>query len=203
MKKVLLLAILAMVGFSSYAQKEVSDTLDFNRVKEEGYIKGYKNNHQFLAMKMEDGSYINVNDEISLGKPNGTNTIAQKNVGLFNGSVSTVSAFNNVIIGRMGLSVMNGMQYLPSNFSGKKVKIKEIKKGWTIFEFVDGGSTGTIMNPMEAFANGEAINPNRAMTRAEAIAKLKESKDLLDLGMIKQSEYDELKSKLALIIAKS
>ena len=42
--------------------------------------------------------------------------------------------------------------------------------------------------------------PSSMMTRDEAIAKLKESKDLLELDMMSQEEYDELRKKLAPII---
>ena len=47
---------------------------------------------------------------------------------------------------------------------------------------------------------GELINPNALMTRAQAIAKLKESKDLLDLEIMTQDEYDKIKLKLTPII---
>ena len=40
------------------------------------------------------------------------------------------------------------------------------------------------------------------MTKEEAIAKLKETKELLDLGMIKQEDYDKLKLELTPIIMK-
>ncbi|MGB2460158.1 MAG: hypothetical protein ACPH9V_00260 [Flavobacteriaceae bacterium] len=48
--------------------------------------------------------------------------------------------------------------------------------------------------------NGEAINPNRAMTRAEAIAKLKEAKDLMELDMMSQDEFNTLRDELTPII---
>ena len=40
------------------------------------------------------------------------------------------------------------------------------------------------------------------MSRSEAIAKLKESKDLLDLGLLSQDEYDSIKTELTVIIMK-
>ncbi len=49
---------------------------------------------------------------------------------------------------------------------------------------------------------GEIKSLNAPMTRKEAIAKLKESKDLLDLGLLKQEEYDKIKSELTPIIMK-
>lgn len=48
--------------------------------------------------------------------------------------------------------------------------------------------------------NGEAINPNRAMTRAEAIAKLKEAKNLMELDMMSQDEFNTLRDELTPII---
>jgi uncharacterized protein YrrD len=53
-----------------------------------------------------------------------------------------------------------------------------------------------------AIETKEVINPNAAMTREQAIIKLKEAKDLVDLGMMSQVEFDELKSKLTPIIIK-
>jgi uncharacterized membrane protein YqhA len=40
------------------------------------------------------------------------------------------------------------------------------------------------------------------MTREQAISKLKEAKDLVDLGMMSQAEFDGLKNKLTPIILK-
>jgi hypothetical protein len=52
----------------------------------------------------------------------------------------------------------------------------------------------------ESFENGEAINPNKPLNRAEAIAKLKEAKDLLDLNLMSQEEYEALRNELTPII---
>ncbi len=41
---------------------------------------------------------------------------------------------------------------------------------------------------------------NAPLTRDEAIAKLKESKDLLDLGLLKQEDYDAIKTELTPLI---
>lgn len=52
----------------------------------------------------------------------------------------------------------------------------------------------------KSLAMGELVPSNLPMSREEAIAKLKEAKDLLDLDMMTQEEYDGLKEKLAPII---
>jgi hypothetical protein len=58
----------------------------------------------------------------------------------------------------------------------------------------------TIIDIQAAIETGEVINPNGSLTREQAIAKLKEAKDLLDLGMMKQGEFDTLREKLTPII---
>ena len=51
-----------------------------------------------------------------------------------------------------------------------------------------------------AFSFGEILIGNIKMTREQAIAKLKESKELLDLELLSQEEYDEIKMELTPII---
>ena len=52
----------------------------------------------------------------------------------------------------------------------------------------------------KALESGELINPKAAMTREQAITELKKAKELLDLEMMTQEEYDKLKNELAPII---
>ena len=58
----------------------------------------------------------------------------------------------------------------------------------------------TIINFDKALASGEIVNPNKPMSREEAIKKLKESQDLMQLGLISKQEYDKLKDELTQII---
>jgi len=55
------------------------------------------------------------------------------------------------------------------------------------------------INPSKAFQLGELINSDH-ITREMAISKLKEAKELLDLGLYSQSDYDALKEELTPII---
>ena len=57
-----------------------------------------------------------------------------------------------------------------------------------------------IENNFKILLQGIIDNLNSAMTREEAIAKLKEGKDLLDLGLINQEEYEILKKELSPLI---
>ena len=65
---------------------------------------------------------------------------------------------------------------------------------------LDGNRKATTHSVESSMGLGEVYLLNRLMTREEAIAKLKESKDLLDLEMISQEEYDALKLELTPII---
>ena len=56
------------------------------------------------------------------------------------------------------------------------------------------------MNTELAIESGEILLKNRKMTREEAIAKLREAKELLDLEMMSQEDYDALKKELSPII---
>ena len=183
----------------SFGQKGVSDTLDFNRIKEKKYTSQYKNNHLFEAMKLPDGSILSIGDELIVGKPTGMNNSVQANNGLLSGNIITTSAFNFITLGRLGVSIMVGMQYLPSTYTNRKIKIKEIKKGWTIIDLNDN-SVGTIMGITEAINTGEIINPYGPMTREQAIAKLKDAKDLVDLGLMTKEDFEKLKGELSKII---
>ncbi len=58
----------------------------------------------------------------------------------------------------------------------------------------------SVLNTELAIEFGEIRLKNAKMTRDEAIAKLKEQKDLLDLGIVSQDDYDRLRKELTPII---
>lgn len=58
----------------------------------------------------------------------------------------------------------------------------------------------SVMDTELALESGEVLLLNRKMTRAEAILQLKEAKELYDIEMLTQQEFDSLKKKLAPII---
>ena len=67
---------------------------------------------------------------------------------------------------------------------------------------IANSSFRTIIDIDKALEYEEIINSNRPLSRSEAIIKLKEQKDLFDLGLISEKEYLELKEKLSPIILK-
>ena len=58
----------------------------------------------------------------------------------------------------------------------------------------------TIIDIEEALQNGEIINPSPVLNRSEAIQKLKEAKDLVELDLLSEEEYNKLRDKLLPII---
>lgn len=58
----------------------------------------------------------------------------------------------------------------------------------------------SVMDSELGIESGEVLLKNRKMTRDEAIAKLKESKELMEIDMMSKEQFDELKKELAPII---
>jgi hypothetical protein len=106
-------------------------------------------------------------------------------------------------------SAMNG-QYgevnrgINKNNSGRNVivkKIKEVKiKGSkVVYFYIAGGNISQYQILIEdALATGEV--KSNGYTSDEALAELKRSKDKLDLGLIKQEQFDSIKVKLSKLI---
>lgn len=132
MKKVLMVSLFALVTIVSFGQNDfIPDTLFTDKVSDIDYAKQYRNNEKFSAIKLEDGSIIKVGDVVTLGRPSGMNTTKQVNSGLFSSNVTTTNTFQYILLGRIGLSVMAGIQYLPQSLQGSNVVVKEIKASHT------------------------------------------------------------------------
>ena len=81
--------------------------------------------------------------------------------------------------------------------------VKNPKKGTRSGSFLStiaNSSFRTVIDIDKALEFNEIVNENRPLTRSEAIAKLKESKDLFELGLLSEKEYNQIKNKLTPII---
>ena len=174
-----------------------TDTYDLNM----GYKKTKKLFNTFFNVTKElilkDKSKVYIGDTIRLGE-----------------SVSKVkSEYEHIVIGRPTVGgALLGITPTPAKTWRKastwKLKAVRVERGmgkvYAKLTLRETDATGLEIKYLTAsaiaFELGELINPNAPLTRAQAIAKLKESKDLLDLGLFTQEEYDELKKELTPII---
>ena len=116
------------------------------------------------------------------------------------------------------MSAMNGEGATMAgvNLAGEVVKIDEIKvahKGSKkkplrlilIIGEINGRAFGinkylSVLDTDLAMSYGEILLKNRKMTRDEALAKLKEAKDLMDLGLMSEDEFKAMRSELQPLI---
>lgn len=139
----------------------------------------------FTEYHASNGQVFKIGDKIRIGDP---------------------SKFNDKF---QWITITDGFSYAelaPNNTKGWESEIKKFKMGGSKrmgFQVLAVGKTengfGVYWIGIEkALEDGEIVSS--IMTRSEAIAKLKEAKDLLDLEMMTQEEYDKLKKELEPII---
>ena len=213
MKKLLLLLFVSTL-FQVNAQKKLkeTDTINLNTVTVEQLKKKFKNGFETQVLILEDGTVVQKGSDLIVGVPSNKMNV---NTNVYNGQKAgpTTIDFTYLMIGRYSTMAVLSAVYFGSNFSDTEIVVEKIKiyrTGKTIGAIVDFtkkdgtntamGKYGSILGLTTALNKGEIINPNRPMNRQEAIAKLKEAKDLLELEMMSQDEYDTLKAELAPII---
>ena len=227
MKK-LIFGILTFCVFSSFAQKKQLDELTFDDCQNSAFFQKVKNNTNVLRYTAADGSLLEIGDTLVIGVPSGSITAttavgAGNTVGVAKARSRTKSSFTTIIMGRpAGFgSIMNAMageapENAGANMQGEIVVISEMKvshKGsrkkplalMILLGEPNGRAFGinkymSVVDYEKSVLGGEIRSLNAPMTRDEAISKLKESKELLDLGLMEQSEYDKIKQELTPVI---
>tara|TARA_B100000579_G_scaffold400216_1_gene381698 strand:- start:889 stop:1602 length:714 start_codon:yes stop_codon:yes gene_type:complete len=122
------------------------------------------------------------------------------------------AGFGNVMSSMNG----DGPSMAGVSLAGEVVKIDEIKvahKGSKkkplrlilIMGEINGRAFGinkylSVLDTDLAMSYGEILLKNKKMTRDEAIAKLKEAKDLMDLGLMSEEEFKAMRSELQPLI---
>lgn len=180
-----------------------NDTIKYDSTQSLTYCSKISNWTSFGAYVSKDGSILRIGDTLKIGKPS-TNT--NQFTYLWFGKYST------------GKAILSKPVPLHANYQAEVVVVTDIfalhekafNKNSTLIIWLylknphisNLGSNRTNIGYEKAIELKEIINPNAALTREQAIAKLKEAKDLVDLGMMTESEFNELKEKLKPIIAK-
>ena len=186
MKK-LFTILLISISSTIVAQK----TITYDEMKT--ITKGAFESIECDTYQAKDGFSYKVGDTLKIGRPSSNKTFA------FITSGATAAALSG-----------KAPEPLSSNSSGDNTIIKKIfvggtkKAGFKIY-VIGKGSCGMCPNNTidfeEAISTGEI--QSKGMSREQAIAKLKEAKDLVDLGMMSKEDFEKLKLELTPIIIKN
>ena len=187
MKKILLFSLL-MFSLQVFGQKPYGDygqtIITYEDMKT--ITKGAFQNIECDVYKANDGYIYKVGDTLTIGRPSSNKTFGYIVSGLTAAALSGTAP-----------------EPLTSSSSGTKTFIKRIAVGGTKrmgfkMYVVGTGVCRLCPNYMidfeQALATGEI--ESKGYTKESAIAKLKQAKDLLDLGMMSQADFDKLKESL-------
>ena len=196
--KYLLTALLVTISTNVLmAQKLASvETYDMEMGFKETKAKFKANFDVTKELILKDGSKVVVGQEMKLGE-----------------SFSKLSNdYETIFMGRLTIGgallappTRANSSFKQNDYIVEEIKVKRSMGQVSALFYLKNMSSDTMglryVTVSEAsLANGEAINPNRAMTRTEAIAKLKEAKDLMELDMMTQDEFNTLRDELTPII---
>lgn len=188
-----------------------NDLIDINykQSQEIEFVKKIKNYTKLNSYESENGTLVSIGDSLIIGKP----YLNKNKYNEMDGTNENV--FSNIIIGGIGLAAMAGIEYLTASsqddiYTVEKIWVQHTGMGKksplialvTLREpnIPKAFNKRTVLDLEKAIKYGEIVSPNAPMSRDEAIAKLKEAKELLDLEMMTQEEYDTLKDELSPII---
>ena len=218
--------ILAFSSFTLYSQNKYIESMTFEQSQNIDYFIKVKNNTKLGEYITASGNSVKVGDTLIIGNPTSSystsNTVGGgTNIGYGRTKTRYAKEFEFVQLGRpAGLGAIMSGSEKPAmagiNLSQEVVLVKEMKtyhKGSKkkplyvviVLGEINGRAFGlnkyfSVMNTELAIESGEILLKNRKMTREEAIAKLREAKELLDLEMMSQEDYDALKKELSPII---
>lgn len=193
-----------IISFIDVQEAEIT----YEQTQDIEFAKKISNMAKYNSYRAKDGTLIKIGDTLVVGVPATGDKQYKEYIG-------TKEVFSSIGIGGMGMSILAGPSNYPASGQGSIFTIEKIsvshtklsKKSPLIVSLtVREPDLPTLVNKRTigdlewALLVGEIISPNAPMTRTEAISKLKESKDLLDLEIITQEEYNELKAELTPII---
>ena len=198
MKKIIVISVL-LVSNVVFGQRSLTSS----EAKNLEITSGFRNGDEILEFTLEYGNVIKKGSELIIGTPLNPTTFTYSRIyfGYYNllSELLTPSIVLN--------SSFKGTKVVVETLKVNRIKLKR-KSELIILAYVYDPTLSslfsekrrTIIDLELALSTGEVVNPNQKMTREEAIVKLKESKDLLDLGLLTQEEYNKIKAELTPII---
>jgi len=214
-----LLLILFCIPLFAIAQQ---NNLTYRQAHDVTFSKKYKNFAKINSYTTKDGWIIKVGDEMTIGKASIKKEKYKvddvfSNIVIGNRKGTDLKNFKHLPHRHEGTKVVVRsifVTHIKQNdykfWSNRKdsplyvsIFVKNPKTGLgsgSVVSAILSSSKSTILDIEKALEMGEIINPNAKMSRSEAIAKLKESKDLMDIGLMSEKEYSKLKDELTPII---
>jgi hypothetical protein len=168
------------ISIQSFGQK----TITFEEMKT--ITKGAFENITCDIYVGKDGYSYKIGDTLNIGRPSNNKTFS------FISEFSTILALNGQMPQPLGVNLSG------TNTIIKKMSVAGNKRMGFKMGFQGKGICGMCpsytIDFEQAIATGEI--KSKGFTKESAIAKLKEGKELLDLGLMKQVDYDKLKESL-------
>ena len=201
MKNIIIVTAIVFAFNTVYAQKlSTVQTYDMATTIEDSK-KTYGASLQITdSLILRDGSVVQIGDTVKCGESskNTGNDYATIRMGKYSGMKD--AAFGQVAVFANPIASVNRVLIIESMkaFRGGgqilcTIYLRDVNvKGFKLQTHLTAFNT--------SFESGELINLKAPMSREEAITALKESKDLLDLGLMTDEEYNKIKSELTPII---
>ena len=196
-----LFAIL-LVNFIQGQKLESIDTVYMQDVRTLN-TKDYKSKIDVNTLILEDGTLLKVGSSLILGNPSNSDYEAVENT-----AVNFTQIFGDRYSFMQSTACDGGLEPFWSN---SEIIIQEIrlqKKSKDIiinFKLANGGKIctgeyGHILNFQLAYSRKEVVNINAPISKEDAMAKLLEAKNLFELEVMTQEEYDAIKKELSPIL---
>ena len=207
-RKLIIFLIIPTIVFSQSKNIEYAQTKDIN------FTKKYKNYQKIQSYKTKEGMLIKIGDELTIGKTQTGNKTNENFKYITVGKVRNTNqekskrlsyrnSGNKVIVKDIFVThikennkLWTSRKHTPLYVS---IYVKNPNKGigsGSIKSAVSGTSIRTILDIEKALEAKEIINPNAKISKEEILEKLREAKDLLELEMITQKEYEEIKKEI-------
>ena len=213
MKRIILLICLVS-GVNLAAQDNVVlGRITVSQANDLEFSKEYANYTDFSELELEDGNIIKVGDTLRIGIPSsGDQRISSSSMGVRSQSTFTTLMFGSPVGGALLAGLTGDDGKLLASWAGSDMLVERVLVSHTKLTRNSTLNTGVVLKELNgarrvyAYAAprslllAELILLKRKLTRQEAIAKLKESRDLVDLGLMSEEDYNELMAELAPII---
>jgi hypothetical protein len=175
----------------------------------EGFVQAYETGAGFT---------LEVGDTLTLGQPQGASATAMGNatVATAVGRSWYASVYNGTQAATMGKAVLSGLSgapdpalYMaPASLAGAEVRVVRMKLAgtkrkptvWAECELVEAksraNSSGIVtVSDIDLALRTQEVSSGELVTRELAIQRLKEAKDLLDIGVYTQEQFEAEKAK--------